>query len=93
MYQAPKEERRHIEESEEICGFFKQSNISEKNRKRLLALAASSDAVIARAAKLAIEIATAHPSKRRRMKFLAAQRRDLLAELEETGLIVCLYNY
>lgn len=83
----PKEEKQHIEETEEICGFLSQSNISEKNRQRLALLAASSDQLVARKAKLVLEVALAHPNKRRRLKFLERERRDLLDLLEEAGLI------
>lgn len=83
----PSAERRHIEESEEILGLLSQSNISEKNQKRLSLLAVSSDRVVARFAGLILEVAKVHPRKRRRLRFLATQRRDLLDELRDAGLV------
>lgn len=83
----PVEERRFIEEEDEIRSFLGQSNISAKNLARLKVLAASPNSEIARFGKLVLEIGRAHPQKRGRLRFLARERRDLLAQLEETGLI------
>jgi hypothetical protein len=83
----PKEERELIEQSEEIFGFLKQSHISERNVARLRTLAASSNPRIAELAGITLEVALVKPHKRLRLKFLARERRDLLAKLKEKGLI------
>jgi hypothetical protein len=83
----PKEERSAIEQEAEIYGFLKQSHISEKNVSRLRKLAACNDPRIAELAALVIEVAKVKPYKKRRLKVLARERRDLLSALERTGLI------
>lgn len=82
----PGEKRRQIEEAEEIGKFLLQSNISEKNMCRLEELVTSDDARVASMAKLLLEIGKLHPRKRRRVKFLVRERRDLLARLEQLSL-------
>jgi hypothetical protein len=76
-----------IEERQEIAGFLSQSNISEKNLARLEALVTSENSEIARLAEVVLAIGEAHPYKRKRFRFLANERRDLLDQLEEIGLI------
>jgi hypothetical protein len=83
----PKENRDAIEQKEEIFNYLKQSHISAKNTARLRRLAASSNREIAELAAIVIEVAKVKPYKRRRLKVLARQRRDLLDALERTGLI------
>lgn len=83
----PKEERRLIREEDEIFGFMRQSQISERNIKRLETLRASDDAQVAELAEIVLEVARVKPYKKRRLKVLARERRDLLQRLEETGLI------
>ena len=83
----PKENRDAIEQKEEIFNYLKQSHISTKNTARLRRLAASSDPEVAELAAIVIEVAKVKPYKRRRLKVLARQRRDLLDVLERTGLI------
>jgi ribosome-binding protein aMBF1 (putative translation factor) len=83
----PKENRDAIEQKEEIFNYLTQSHISTKNRARLGRLAASSDPEVAELAAIVIEVAKVKPYKRRRLKVLAWQRRDLLDALERTGLI------
>jgi ribosome-binding protein aMBF1 (putative translation factor) len=85
--QLPKENRDAIEQREEIFNYLKQSHISAKNTARLQRLAASSNQEVAELAAIVIEIAKVKPYKRRRLKVLARQRRDLLDALERTGLI------
>jgi hypothetical protein len=82
----PKEERRFVEEADEVRGYLSQSNISTKNLTRLKALAHSSNPEIAELGKLVLEIGRAYPRKRGRFRFLARERRDLLARLQVTGL-------
>ena len=89
----PKEERQSIEEEKEICGFLSQANISKKNLTRLKTLTASPNSEIAAMAKLVLEIGKVHPHKRKRLGFLARERKDLLAQLEETGLIFAIKSY
>ena len=83
----PKEERLAIEEEQEIWGYLSQSNISARNLSRLKKLAASPNEEIAGMARLVLEIGRVHPQKRNRLRFLARERKDLLDQLEETGLI------
>ena len=83
----PKSERDAIEQEEEIFCFLKQSHISDKNIARLRALSASDISRIADLASLVIEVANVKPHKKRRLKVLAKERRDLLDALERTGLI------
>ena len=85
--QMPKEEMDAIEQEEEIFGYLKQSHISEKNIRRLRTLAASNNSRIAELASLVIEIAKIKPHKKRRLKVLARERRDLVTALEQTSLI------
>ena len=84
----PKEERQAIEEEQEIWGYLSQFNISAKNLSRLKKLAASPNEETAGMASLVLEIGRVHPQKRNRIRFLARERRDLLDQLEETGLIL-----
>ena len=83
----PKEERDVIEQKEEIFNYLNQSHISKKNVSRLRVLASSSIAKIAEFASIVLEVARVKPYKKRRLKVLAKKRRDLLQQLEETGLI------
>jgi len=83
----PKEEIDEIDQKEEIFGFLKQSHISSKNTARLQKLAASENADVSKLAGIVLEIAKVKPYKKRRLKVLARERRDLLEQLEETGLI------
>ena len=83
----PKEQRDTIEQKEEIFNYLKQSHISAKNIARLKRLAVSSNREVAELAAIVIEVAKVKPYKRRRLKTLARQRRDLLDALEKTGLI------
>jgi septal ring factor EnvC (AmiA/AmiB activator) len=83
----PSEERQLIEERQEIEGFLSQSNISEKNLARLESLTASQNPEIAVLAGLVLEVGRAYPHKRKRIRRLARDRKDLLDQLEEIGLI------
>jgi hypothetical protein len=83
----PKEERAAIEQEVEIFGFLSQSNISKKNISRLNTLASSPNEHISNLADIVIEVAKVKPHKKRRLKVLARERRDLLHKLRETGLI------
>ncbi len=83
----PKEERRQRELKDEIAGFLRQSNISEKNLARLSELASAGKPEVAELARVVLEIGKIKPHKRKRLSFLARDHRDLLSKLEETGLI------
>jgi hypothetical protein len=83
----PKEERQAIEQEQELWDYLSQSNISKKNLTRLKKLSASPNEEIAGMAKLILEIGRVHPLRKGRLRFLARERKDLLDQLEETGLI------
>ncbi len=89
----PGEERLAVEQEDEITGFLKQSNISQVNIVRLKTLSASPNSEIARLGKLVLEIVRTHPQKKGRLRFLARERKDLLAQLEETGLMFLLQSF
>lgn len=84
----PKAELEVIEQGEEIFGYLKQSNISAKNMQRLRTLSASPNPCIAELAEIVLKVAEVKPGKRGRLKVLARDRRDLLEDLERTGLIL-----
>ncbi len=83
----PKEERDEIDHLENIGGMLRQSRISENNIKYLTKLSDSADPEISKYSKVVLEIAKFHPYKKRRLKHLARERRELMDQLEETGLI------
>lgn len=83
----PKNEIDVIDQEFEIFGYIQQSNISKKNIARLRTLATSENSKIAELAETVLEVAKVKPQKKRRLKVLAKERRDLLVKLEETGLI------
>ena len=91
--QLPKEKRQFIEERDEIECFLSPSNISEKNLDRLKILTASPNSEIARMATLVWEISKVHPYKRKRLSFLVRERKDLIIQLEEKGLISVCESY
>ena len=84
----PVEKQQAIEQKDEIAGFLTQSNISKKNLTRLKKLSKSSDEEISQWAALVLAIGKAHPRKRKRLRYLARERKDLMYQLEETGLIL-----
>ena len=84
----PKEDRDEMEQEDEIFGFLKQSHISEKNIARLKILVSSENPRIAELANIVMEVALFMPYKKRRLKVLARERKDLLRKLDETGLIL-----
>jgi len=83
----PRSERKAIEDREDIFGFMHQSHISPKNVARLEQLAKSETAKVASLAAIVLEVARVTPYKRRRLKILARNHRDLLRRLDETGLV------
>ncbi len=84
----PKAELDAIEQDDEIFGYLKQSHISERNVARLRILASYPNPHTAEMAGIVLEIARIKPYKKRRLKMLARERKDLLDKLEETGLIL-----
>ena len=64
-----------------------QSHISKKNVERLIILADSENKKISELAGIVLEVAKIKPYKKRRLKVLTRERRDLLEKLDETGLI------
>lgn len=84
----PKEEREAIEQEDELFGYLEQSNISAKNISRLRILAASDNPHIAELAGIVLKVAEVKPHKQRRLSVLAREHRDLLEDLERTGLIM-----
>lgn len=83
----PKEERDVILHENEIFRFLTQSHISDKNIARLKTLSNSDNKKIARMAGIVLEIAKVTPYKKRRLKKLRQVRKDLIHQLNETGLI------
>jgi len=84
----PKDEIEEIEQKDEIFGYLKQSNISKKNIARLEKLLWSNHKDISKLAAIVLEVARVKPHKKRRLKFLAKEHRELLTKLEETGLVL-----
>jgi hypothetical protein len=87
----PKDEIDEIDQTEEIFSFLEQSHISKKNVARLTILAESENKKISELAGIVLEVAKVKPYKKRRLKVLARERRDLLEKLDETGLIFAHY--
>ncbi len=87
----PKEKLEEIEQNNEFYGYLKQSNISKKNMVRLQNLSTSSNKKIAEMASIVLEVGRVKPHKRKRLKFLAREHKDLLRRLDETGLILAHY--
>jgi hypothetical protein len=84
----PKEEIDSIDQEREIFRYLQQSHISEKNLSRLEQLTKSQNPRIAVLAAIALEVGRIKPYKRRRLKLLARENRELLQKLEDTGLIM-----
>ena len=78
----PKEELSRIEILDELYGFLDQSNISEKNFRRLEALTQHREDTIRQMAILLCDIARVKPHKRRRWKFLAEKHPGLFLRLK-----------
>lgn len=89
----PKNELDSIEQKDEIFHFLEQSHISKKNTVRLNHLLESSDKEVAYLAGIVLEVAIVKPYKKKRLKVLARERRDLLEKLDETGLIFAHQHY
>jgi hypothetical protein len=83
----PKNEIDAIDQKEEIFNFLNQSHISKKNISRLNSLVESPDEEVSKLAGIVLHVAKVKPYKKKRLKFLAREHRDLLSKLDETGLI------
>ena len=81
----PKEEIDAVDQEAEIFGFMAQPNISAKNIARLNILKQSENKRVAELASIVLEVAKVKPHKKRRLKVLAKEHRELLLQLE--GLI------
>lgn len=84
----PREQRDALLREREILGFLEQSRISPKNLIRLRALGRSENPRIADLACLVLEVGALTPYRRRRIRTLARERRDVLKRMEEVGLIM-----
>jgi sugar phosphate isomerase/epimerase len=84
----PREKRDALLREREILGFLEQSHISPRNLARLRALRRSEDLRIADLACLVLEVGAVAPYRRRRIRILARERRDVLKRMEEVGLIM-----
>jgi hypothetical protein len=73
----PKEKLNHILAEEELYGFWNQSNISKLNIKRLQQIKLFPSEDIQKLAQLTLEVAAVKSHKKRRMKWLRQNRRDL----------------
>ena len=86
--QVPKKERDAIEQSETVFNYLRQSHISERNIEHLEQLVESENENIAELANIVLGVACVKPYKKKRLRVLARERRDLLEKLDETGLIM-----
>jgi len=84
----PRTRRIALKCEQEIRGFLEQSHVSDKNLARLRALKSSPDAFIANLAAVVLDVSVATPYRRRRLRILARQHRDLLKRMEDSGLIL-----
>lgn len=66
---------------------MQQRNISAKNIARLETLCKSEDSMVAELAHLVLQVAKIKPHKRRRVKILARENRELLYKLHELNLV------
>ena len=74
----PKDEIDRVDQGEEIFQYLRQSNISKKNLMRLTKLSESENEEISELAKIVLEVGKVKPYKKRRLKYLAQNHRDLL---------------
>jgi hypothetical protein len=84
----PREKRDAVLHEREILGFLEQSHISTKNLVRLRVLGRFENTRIAELARLVLDVGAATPYRRRRIRILARERRDVLNRIEEAGLIM-----
>jgi hypothetical protein len=84
----PREKRDAVLHEREILALLDQSHISPKNLARLRFLGQSENTGIANLAHLVLDVGAATPYRRRRIRILARERRDILKRMQETGLIM-----
>jgi sugar phosphate isomerase/epimerase len=84
----PREKQDALKLEREIRRFLEQSHISTKNVARLRVLASSRNTRIASLAARVLEVAIVTPDRRRRIRTLARQHREVLARMEQAGLIL-----
>jgi hypothetical protein len=84
----PREKRDAVLHEREILGFLEQSHISTKNLVRLRVLGRFENTRIVELARLVLDVGAATPYRRRRIRILARERRDVLNRIEEAGLIM-----
>lgn len=85
--QKPKKEREPREQTQEIAGYLRQLNISEKNRTRLQQLAASPYPEIARLASATLAVAGISRKRSLRWRRLAEQAPAEFTRLDAMGLV------
>lgn len=79
----PKSEREANLREQELWGYLGQSNISQRNRKRLEELARSPDSHHAEMGAVILEIARVKPHRKKRYRYLARHHPRLLRRLKE----------
>jgi sugar phosphate isomerase/epimerase len=84
----PREKQDALLREREILGFLEQSHISAKNLGRLRTLARSDNYRIVDLAVLVLDVGVATPYRRRRIRILAREHRDILKRMEAAGLIM-----
>lgn len=84
----PREKQDALLHECEIRSFLRQSHISKRNIARLQLLAGSKNHQIGDLAALMVDVAQAAPYRRRRIRTLARERRDILKRMETAGLIL-----
>ncbi len=88
----PIEERNRREFLEEIYGYWQQSNISKKNIERLKILQESTIIDVAELSNAVLEVAKLYPFKKKRIRKIAKENKELIPKLEHVGLIIN-WNY
>jgi hypothetical protein len=73
--------------------FFETISHFKKNIDRLKILAESPDSEVSSLAGIVLEVANVKPYKKKRLIFLAKERKDLLEKLDEKGLIYAHQHY
>lgn len=84
----PRAQREALKHEREILGFLEQSRISDKNIARLRTPVQSDNGRIADLAACVLAVAQAAPYRRRRIRILARQHRDVLKRMEAVGLLL-----
>ena len=88
----PIEVRNRREFLHEIYGYWEQSNISKKNIGRLKILKESTINEVAELANVVLEVAKLYPFKKKRIRKIAKENKELIPKIEYVGLIID-WNY